>query len=210
MESYPNVHNCGQNREESWYQSTGLGFQHIVDEHSKLQSVQGFKIAPIPPSLAISSTDDPLPSALRPIGVTQDSDTRRLQETHFTDTSRPALAWNIVSKESSYNSEDLQVTQSLNNNVNETENTTVMKTQPAKKRRLLEPMNWQHISSTELKPHEVIKDTRNLRKLAGRRHGRLNPETAKNAQEMRHIRACLPCSILKIKVSRNKQFASDE
>jgi hypothetical protein len=201
MESYPNTHNCCQDRGESRYQSTGFRFQHIVDEHSKLQPAQGFKTAPIPPSLAISSTDDPLPSGLRHIGVAQDSDIRRLQETHSTDTSQPALTWNIVSKESSYNLEDLQVNQPMNNSMNETENRTFMKTQLAKKRRLLEPMNWQHISSTELKPHEVIKDTRNPRKFAGRRHGRLNPDTAKNAQEMRHIRACLPCSILKIKVS---------
>ena len=201
MESHPNIYHCDQDREELRYQSTGLGFQHIVDEHLKLQPTQGFKTAIIPPSLAISSAEDSLPSPLRPIGVTQNSDTLHLQETYSTNTNQPTLTWNMVSKESCYNLEGLQVNQFMNSSVNETENATVMNIEPTKKRRLLEPMNWQHISSTELKPHEVIKDTRNRRKFAGRRHGRLNPETAKNAQEMRHIRACLPCSILKIKVS---------
>jgi hypothetical protein len=62
-----------------------------------------------------------------------------------------------------------------------------------------EPNNWQHISSTEVKPHEAIKDVKQNRKY-GRRHGRLRPEIAKHAREMRHLRACLPCVIMKMTV----------
>ncbi|KAE9378477.1 hypothetical protein N431DRAFT_528799 [Stipitochalara longipes BDJ] len=65
---------------------------------------------------------------------------------------------------------------------------------------LSETMNWQHISSTELRPHEAIKDVKQKRK-SGRRYGRLKPETAKNAREMRHLRACLPCAIMKMSCS---------
>ncbi|KAF8853562.1 hypothetical protein BDZ45DRAFT_76216 [Acephala macrosclerotiorum] len=60
--------------------------------------------------------------------------------------------------------------------------------------------NWQHVSSSELKPHQVIKDARQKRKLGGR-HGRLTPESAKNAREMRLLRACLPCVIMKRRCS---------
>jgi hypothetical protein len=70
---------------------------------------------------------------------------------------------------------------------------------------LPEQPNWMHISSTELKPHEAIKDLKQKRK-AGRRHGRLKPETAKHAREMRHLRACLPCVIMKMSVSWSRNI----
>jgi hypothetical protein len=67
--------------------------------------------------------------------------------------------------------------------------------------------NWLHMSSTEMKPHEAIKDIKQKRKV-GRRHGRLKPETAKHAREMRHLRACLPCVIMKMSVSWSRNIGT--
>jgi hypothetical protein len=166
-----------------------------------VQPSQPFKTAPIPPNINVTSTEYSLPSSLLLSGGTRDAETWPLQDTHSVELTQPALSWNTTSNESFYNFEGLQLDQLKDDGLHEIGNATSMKTQPAEKRRVLEPSNWQHISSTELKPHESIKDNRAPRKTAGRRHGRLKPKTAKGAQEMRHIRACLPCSILKVKVS---------
>jgi hypothetical protein len=179
----------------------------MLDEYSKLQPTRGFRTTHIPPSLAVLSEDDPLPSLLWPsIDVTQESDTWGSPDTHSTDMGPPAVSCNIVSNGAFCDSENLRIDQFMDKGVQETENTRSTKTLPTKRRRLLEPTNWQHISSTECKPHEEITDVKHQRKTGGRRNGRLNAETAKNAQKMRHIRACLPCSILKIKVSRSSSL----
>ncbi|CZR53493.1 uncharacterized protein PAC_03372 [Phialocephala subalpina] len=84
----------------------------------------------------------------------------------------------------------------------EKENITGLKPKDAAVEEVLpeEATNWQHVSSSELKPHQVIKDVRQKRKHGGR-HGRLTPESAKNAREMRLLRACLPCVIMKRRCS---------
>ena len=58
---------------------------------------------------------------------------------------------------------------------------------------------WQNIVSSDLNPHGRIKEPRTRRK-TGRRTGRLDPENAKRATEIRRIRACLSCWLLKIPV----------
>lgn len=121
-------------------------------------------------------------------------------DAHFTELGQPALSWNLMQNSMPYDSQDLQFDHLLDDSVYGIEKGTSIKTQSAKGRNVLEPADWQHISSADLKPHEAIKDSKILRKAAGRRHGRLNSETAKGARVMRHIRACLQCSILKTKV----------
>lgn len=118
------------------------------------------------------------------------------------DFGQPPLGWDSELHGTFHAPDSLHAINNMTKDVLENEFTTTTKlTAALKKDWLPKPLDWEHISSTELKPHEAIKEVKYPRKTGGRRHGRLNPETAKHAQEMRHLRACLPCSILKIKVS---------
>jgi hypothetical protein len=85
--------------------------------------------------------------------------------------------------------------------ISEIQNTPEITSVPSTKNEVRSgPAPWDNISSKEFKPNGSRKDVKVTRK-AGRRRGHLAPETAKKAQKMRHIRACLPCSILKITVT---------
>jgi hypothetical protein len=119
---------------------------------------------------------------------------------------QPSLLSDTLQYGKSHNAESSQLYQSPGEIARKTENELCLKsTATEEEDQASEPTNWQHISSTEVKPHEEFKDVKQKRK-SGRRHGRLKPEIAKHAREMRHLRACLPCVIMKITVGWYRKF----
>jgi hypothetical protein len=151
----------------------------------------------MPQNMAISSTSNSKPSLSGSIEVSPAS----LLEMTSEISVQPPLNWDLTSGGVFYDPESLQPNLHIADDILENGSVINIETTPVMEQYgPSEPLKWEHMSSTNLKPHEVIKNVKPLRK-AGRRHGRLNPETAKGAQEMRNLRACLPCAILKIKVS---------
>lgn len=68
----------------------------------------------------------------------------------------------------------------------------------------VQALKWeQHIFATDFDPNELVKNTNGPRKAAGGRTGKLAPEAAKQAKEVRKRGACLLCSLSKTKVRVN-------
>ena len=195
-----NLQKYGQISKDLLHQLTDSRFQlDLFDNSSMLHPAHSFKPTSMPANIVASATHYSQSSPFYSFEVPLASDAWYLPETVSMNPQQTPLIWDSMSYDTLH-PESFQVRHYTPKGVLKNENATTITTTPAKEQnRLSESLKWQHISSTELKPHEVIKDIENPRKV-GRRHGRLNVETARNAQQMRHLRACLPCSIQKKRV----------
>jgi hypothetical protein len=177
-------------------QSIDTSFQFdLLDDFSTFRPIPPLQTT-FTPELDISSSNHSHPLSTCPNKVLLTSKRFYSPDSLCTEAQPPPLQWELISSDRFHGSDK---TKDISNKKNiNTGNTAVI----IEKGRVPESLEWEHISSTELKPHEAIKKIKQPRKIT-RRQGPLNPETAKNAKRMRKTRACLPCKIQKRTVSQS-------
>jgi hypothetical protein len=195
--------NYGQSFEDSWHPALDSEFQlNPFDESRQLYYFHGVgtktvhpNTAPWPPNQTQLSTHS--------FDFTQASDAFPTVPTVSIDFERSSHVWD---SEAVLPVNEPNTLPAIHNTEALLKNTAVTaeRTIALNKYTGSQPLNWEHMSSKDLESRQAVKGPKHPRKAGGRRRGRLNPDTAKDAKEMRHLRACLPCSILKTKVSRSR------